>query len=440
MSERQLTDQEGMPSMHASSEEAGPPPGADAAGSTPPWPGAPPAWPAPPWASGDWGPPPPPPPPPAITASPSRHHRRRLAALLVAAGVAIALAAGGAGAGIGLALRGTGESGSSGTESSASVHGPADAAAIASAIGPSVVDINDVINGSPAAGTGIVISAGGEVLTNNHVIDGATSITAQVAGKGPTYQVKVLGYDAADDVALLQIENAPSLKAAPIGTASVLRVGDHVVALGNAYGRGGTPAVATGTITALDQTITASDGLTSETLSGTIQAQLDIVPGDSGGPLVSAAGKVVGMDTAGATSNGYVTSAGSSGTTGFAIPIDTAMSIAHQIESGSSGASVVIGGSGPLIGVEVQNATPSAASPSGGALIVQVVGGSPAAAAGLQPGDVIVSLNGSAISSVGDLSAALRGERPGQSVELGWVDASGQQHAGSITLAAGPPD
>jgi S1-C subfamily serine protease len=353
---------------------------------------------------------------------------------MIAAGVGIALAAGGVGAGIGLALRG-GQSSSG----SPSASGAANPTTIAAAIDPSIVDINDVINGSPAAGTGIIITSSGEVLTNNHVIAEATNITAQVDGQGPTYSVKVLGYDATDDVALLQIENAPTLKAAPLGSSSALRVGDQVVALGNAEGRGGTPATASGTVTGLDQTVTASDGATSETLNGTIQVAVDIVPGDSGGPLVDAAGQVVGMDTAGSSSGATVPSGtGSSATTGFAIPIETAMSIAHQIQSRSASGNVVIGGSGPLIGVEVENA-PSAAAPSGGAVIAQVVAGSPAASAGLQAGDVIVSVDGTPITSVGDLSTALKGDRPGQTIQLGWLDSSGTQHTTSITLAAGPP-
>jgi S1-C subfamily serine protease len=398
--------------------------------------GMPPAWGPPPPPAPGWYPPPPPPPP----------RRSRLVPVMIAAGVAVALAAGGVGAGIGVALRGSSSSvpqvsmPSSGTSHAAS--GTADAAAIAAAIDPSIVDINDSINGTPAAGTGIIITAGGQVLTNNHVIDGATNITAQVDGQGPTYSVKVLGYDSVDDVALLQLVNAPTQKPAPLASSSVLQAGDQVVALGNAEGRGGTPAVATGTVTALNQTVTASDGATSETLNGTIEIQANIVPGDSGGPLVDAAGEVVGMDTAGSTSSGGPFTSGQQ-TIGYAIPIETAVSIARQIESGSGTGNVVIGGSGPLIGVDVANASsvsPLSPSTASGAQIVQVIGGSPAAEAGLQPGDVIVSFNGNPITSVADLSAALRGERPGQSVQLGWLDTSGTQHTSTITLAAGPPN
>ncbi len=419
---------------------AAPPPPAPGAGDPPAWSPPEQSWGPPTWGPPFWGPPypppyPPPPGHPAAAPRPPRHRRRLLAAML-AGGVAVALAAGGVGAGIGLALRG----GQSPSGSPSTGGGSANASTIAAAIDPSVVDIKDVINGSPAAGTGIIITSSGEVLTNNHVIDGATNITAQVDGQGPTYSAKVLGYDATDDVALLQIENAPTLRAAPIGDSSSLQVGDQVVALGNAYGRGGSPAVVAGTVTALDQTVTASDGATSETLNGAIQLAADIVPGDSGGPLVDAAGKVVGMDTAGSSSGAPVASGtGISSTVGFAIPIDTAMSIVHQIQSGAASGNVVIGGSGPLIGVEVQDANPSVASPSGGALIAQVIPGSPAARAGLQAGDVIVSVNGTAITGVGDLSTALKGDHPDQTIQLGWMDASGTQHTTSITLAAGPP-
>ncbi|HYA00044.1 MAG TPA: trypsin-like peptidase domain-containing protein [Candidatus Binatia bacterium] len=403
------------------------------------------------WGYPAWGAAPYPPPPPATAYPPLAYRqprRKRLWPATLAAGVAIALAAGGIGAGIGVALRAPTSAASSpqsGTSLPSESSQPAtgggfNASAITAAVDPSVVDINDVINGAPAAGTGIVISSSGIVLTNNHVIDGATNITAQVNGQGTIYQVKVLGYDNADDIALLQLENAATLKVAPIGDSSTVQVGDSIVAIGNALGRGGTPAAVTGTVTALDQTVTASDGSSSETLNGTIRIQAGIQPGDSGGPLVNAAGQVIGIDTAG-SSSGVTFAQQTSGTTGFAIPIDTAMAIAHQIESGRSSGNVVIGSTGPLIGVEVQNAPASPTSPAGaGALIVGVVSGTPAAAAGLQAGDVIVSVSGAAVTNAGDLASALRSDRPGQTIQLGWVDGSGAPHTSSITLAAGPPN
>ena len=203
---------------------------------------------------------------------------------MIAAGVGVALLSGGVGAGIGLALRSSPSTviSTPGGGSSSSNGGTMSAAAIAAAVDPSLVDINDVIGGTRAAGTGIIVTPSGEVLTNNHVIDGATDITAQIDGQGTIYQVKVLGYDNAADVALLQIEGAPTLQAAPLGNSSSAQVGSSIVVLGNALGQGGTPAEVTGTVTALDQTVTASDGDTSETLNGTIQIQANIEPGELG--------------------------------------------------------------------------------------------------------------------------------------------------------------
>ncbi len=157
--------------------------------------------------------------------------------------------------------------------------------------------------------------------------------------------------------------------------------------------------------------------------------------------MVDSAGKIIAMTTAGSTTSGPGVAPQSAQTTGFAIPINTAVAIANQIRSGSSNGSVVVGSSGPLIGVEVENTGGSAFSPvAGGAVIVGVQSGSPAATAGLQAGDVIVSINGAPISTVGDLSSALRSERPGQTIQVGWTDAAGGQHTSAITLAAGPPN
>ncbi len=359
---------------------------------------------------------------------------------MIAAGVGVALLSGGVGAGIGLALRSSPSTviSTPGGGSSSSNGGTMSAAAIAAAVDPSLVDINDVIGGTRAAGTGIIVTPSGEVLTNNHVIDGATDITAQIDGQGTIYQVKVLGYDNAADVALLQIEGAPTLQAAPLGNSSSAQVGSSIVVLGNALGQGGTPAEVTGTVTALDQTVTASDGDTSETLNGTIQIQANIEPGDSGGAVVDSAGKIIAMTTAGSTTSGPGVAPQSAQTTGFAIPINTAVAIANQIRSGSSSGSVVVGSSGPLIGVEVENTGGSAFSP--GAVIVGVQSGSPAATAGLQAGDVIVSINGAPISTVGDLSSALRSERPGQTIQVGWTDAAGGQHTSSDHARGRPPN
>jgi S1-C subfamily serine protease len=294
--------------------------------------------------------------------------------------------------------------------------------------------INTLAGGSGLAeGTGIIISSSGDILTNNHVIDGAQSVTVQIDGSGPQLAATVLGYDPIDDVALVKINDISglSLKVAPLGNSDGLTIGEAVVAIGNAYGKGGIPAVVSGTVADLDQSITASDGGSSENLTGMIETNADIVSGDSGGPLVNAAGQVVGMDTAG-SETGASFGGQTAATQGFAIPIDTALQVAQQIETGQSSGSINVG-SGPYIGVGVENST----STTSGALVDKVEAGTPAASAGLVAGDVITSLNNTQVTSSSDLSTALDTLHPGESVQLGWVDSSGQQHTSSITLASG---
>jgi S1-C subfamily serine protease len=371
---------------------------------------------------------------------------------------AIVLLAGGGGTALGFALRGaqttttqspsatggtsltpSGNSGSTTTPSSGS--SGANLSGIAATIDPTIVDVNDVLEGNQgtAAGTGIILTSSGEVLTNNHVIEGASSVTVQVDGQGTNYTAKVVGYDPADDIAVLQIQNASGLTTTPLGDSSSAKVGDSIVAIGNALGAGGTPAAVSGTVTGLDQSITATDGQSSEALSGMIQIAANIQRGDSGGPLVNAAGKVIGIDTAGSENgNGFGTQ--STGTTGFAIPIDTALSIANQIEAGDAGGNIHVGSSGPFIGVSVEDVGASLSAPvTSGALIAGVQAGSPAATTGLVTGDVITTFNGSTVTSTGDLATALKPLRPGDTVQIGWVDSSGQSHTASLKLASGAP-
>ena len=178
---------------------------------------------------------------------------------------------------------------------------PLTAAQIASKVNPGLVDVVTTLgyqNGE-AAGTGMVLTSSGEVLTNNHVIDGATSIKATDIGNGRTYTAKVVGYDKTHDVAVLQLEGASGLQTVSLSSASP-RTGQKVTALGNAGGKGGTPSKVTGTITGLNQSITASDESAgdAERLTGMIGHDAAIQPGDSGGPLVDTYGQVIGMDTA----------------------------------------------------------------------------------------------------------------------------------------------
>ena len=289
-----------------------------------------------------------------------------------------------------------------------------------------------------AAGTGMVLTSSGEVLTNNHVINGATSIKARDIGNGRTYQAKVVGYDHSHDIAVIQLQGASGLKTVTLGDSGSAAVGQKVVALGNALGKGGTPAVATGHIAGLGASITASDegAGTSEQLTGLIHHNAGIQPGDSGGPLVNTAGQVIGINTAasqGTHIQGQQTQA-------FAIPINEARSITSEVEAGDSSATVHIGPTA-FVGVAISSADNAAANgvPAGaGAAIAGVVPGTPAARAGLTQGDVIVSVNGQRISSPEALQSALGQHHPGDSVTIGWQDQTGQTQSATIVLANGP--
>jgi S1-C subfamily serine protease len=291
----------------------------------------------------------------------------------------------------------------------------------------------------------MVLTPSGEVLTNNHVIQGATDIRALVDGGRRSYTAKVLGYDVADDVALLQLQGASGLPTVRTGGSQAVRVGDAVVAVGYAGGQPGAPTVTDGSVTALGRTLTAADpGGRAETLSGMIQIDAQIEPGDSGGPLLDGDGKVIGINTAAAA--GYRMAASD---VGFAVPIDTAMTIVRQVEAGKGSAKVHVGPRG-ILGVEVQPADrvpgrlgrgfPGGASTPTGAVVVGVASGGPADRGGLEPGDTIVSIDGTSIATADDLTAALGSHHPGDKVAVGWTDQSGAHHTAALTLIGGPPD
>ncbi|MGH3152394.1 MAG: S1C family serine protease, partial [Streptosporangiaceae bacterium] len=337
-------------------------------------------------------------------------------------------------------------------------------------------------NSEEAAGTGIVISPDGVVLTNNHVIEDSTSISVTDEGNGHTYQAKVVGYDETGDIAVLKLQGASGLKTVPIGDSASVKSGASVVAMGNAEGQSAIVPAA-GRVTAVNQTITASDeggSISSETLHGLIEVNADIVSGDSGGPLANAAGKVIGIDTAG---NGEGFSAQQS-TDGFAIPINTALSLASKIRAGQA-SSVITIGYPPFMGVYIgtgSNASPQAqaqaqssslgggfsgggfgggnfggngsscytsnrnlsvpstiAPVSSGTLILGVICNGPAQAAGMSAGSVITAINGQAIGGPEDLTKVVGKDHPGTTISVTWVSPSGQHTTSRIGLTAGPP-
>jgi S1-C subfamily serine protease len=305
--------------------------------------------------------------------------------------------------------------------------------AIATKVDAGVVDINTQLGleNAQAAGTGIVIDPSGIVLTNNHVIAGATRIRVTTVVDGQSYDGSVIGYNRSADVAVLQLAGVSGLSTVSLGDSSKVRVGDPVLAIGNAGGKGGTPATAPGTVTALDQTITASDEATgsSERLTGLIEVRANIEAGDSGGPLVDVDGKVIGIDTA-ASAEFQVQASGGQG---FAIPINQAMSIGGEIRAGHASSTIHIGETA-FLGVQITNKSGS----TSGASVSGTVSGSPAAQAGLAAGDVIKSVDGHTVDSPSDLTTLLDTHHPGDRVSVGWVDSSGRSHTATVTLAKGP--
>jgi S1-C subfamily serine protease len=404
---------------------------------------------------------------------PRRRRSRHALGLTATAAVALAV---GAGAGAALA-HGSTPSGNATSTSKTMLS----ASQIANHVDPGLVDVISTLSyqDATAYGTGIVLTSNGEILTNNHVVNGATSVKVIDKGNGKTYNATVVGYDESADVAVLQLSGASGLTTATTGNSSTVAVGNSVVALGNAGGTDGTPSVATGTVTALNQSITASDESSgsSEQLSGLIESNADIQAGDSGGPLVNSYGQVIAMDTAASSGfqfgngggndgnggNGYGDNGGNgyggngyggyggygnngssnsgssnsgqeSTTQGYSIPINTALNIAHEITASQASSTVHIGATA-FLGLEIATSDQQASS---GVTLAGVASGTPAAAAGLGSGDVITSLNGQQVNSGTDIQQILVGEHPGDKVSIGWTDPYGQSHTATVTLASGP--
>jgi S1-C subfamily serine protease len=315
---------------------------------------------------------------------------------------------------------------------------------VARAARPGVVNVNTNLayQGSSAAGTGIVLTSSGEVLTNNHVIRGATTIRVTDPGNGRSYAATVVGYSVTEDIAVLQLRGASHLSTVAIGNSASVKIGAAVATIGNAGGRGGLPAVATGRVIGLGRSITARDGEGgSEQLTGLIETDAALQPGDSGGPLVDSSGRVIGIDTAGSST--FQLQYGGSTGGGYAIPINRAISLAHQIAAGRSSATTHIGPS-PMMGVNIQQSDSYYGSFGGlnsatGALVVGVLPSSPADRAGLAAGDTITSIDGRTVASSSTLTNLLLRKAPGDTITVRWVDQSGTTHRVTVRLATGPP-
>lgn len=309
-----------------------------------------------------------------------------------------------------------------------SSNGSSSVAAIVTKVSPSVVDVNTTLGTGQAAGTGMIISSTGEILTNNHVVIGSTSITVTVQGRSQHYSAHVVGVNVSQDVAVIQIDGSVSgLPTVRFADSSSVKVGDQVVAIGNALGRGGVPHSESGQVTALDQTITASTGgSNAETLSGMIQSDALIYEGDSGGALVNAAGQVVGMITAG-QAQGFRSAASS---VGYAIAANIAVGVVNQIRAHVQSSDLTYGQVG-FLGVSVRNTET-------GARVTGAQAGSPAENAGITAGSVITRIGGTTIDSSDTLGIAIRSHKPGDQIQVTWTSSS-VTHTATVTLAGVNP-
>ena len=347
---------------------------------------------------------------------------------------------------------------------------PLSARAVYDVVSPSVVDITATLgyDDETASGTGFFVDPkDGLVLTNNHVIRDATSVTVAIPGTQRSYQARIVGADTSADIAVLRITALPGAPSAPIGNSSTVSVGSKVVAIGNRAGAGGPPVLAPGVISATGRTIQAADGASrfTETLHNMLQTTAKILPGDSGGPLADSAGAVIGVDTAAGTGGAEA---------GYAIPINTAMSAERQIVSGRPSPGIVLGVGG-FLGVIVPSTTaPSpraqaaeerslGTAPAGsasqigclpteagagvpvsvapvdsGALVDGVICGTAADAAGIAAGDVIITADGRAVSSPDALTAIVNACRPGSVVEVTWVSPADATRTSRVRLDSAP--
>ncbi|GAA3578741.1 hypothetical protein GCM10022197_40240 [Microlunatus spumicola] len=383
---------------------------------------------------------------------PARRHGRRAGATILAGGLLTALGvsvpvAASAAARVSLVDLPTsaqgrwggqgGQGGYAGTTSSATVD--SDPATAKESTGVALVDT--VLPDGEAAGTGIVLTSDGEVLTNYHVVEGSTSVKVTIVGTGRSYTAEVVGADQTADVALLQLKDASGLTVATIDD-DTLKVGDDVTAVGNAGGTG-TLTAADGDVTDLSASITtqSEDTVAGERLTRLIETDADVVAGDSGGPLLDAEGEVVGIDTA--ASSGQEID-------GYAVPISTALAVVTQIRSGDETSAVRIGAAA-FLGVQVATSLTSDAgygygsaygtgstSTATGATIAGVVSGDAADDAGLEAGDAITKVGSASVTDAAGLTKALATMAPGDRVTVTWTTSDGEQQSATVTLDASP--
>ena len=293
-------------------------------------------------------------------------------------------------------------------------------------IANSVVTISSSVDGGvtegEATGTGVVVTSGGEILTNAHVVEGASEVRVRFAGDTEPVIATVLAADAGNDLALLQV-NAAGLTAATFAKPGSVRVGDQVVAIGYALALDGGPSVTTGIVSALRRTIFTDSGA----LNSLIQTDAAISSGNSGGPLVNMRGEVVGINTA--VARGDTNS--STNNIGFAISVDEVLAVLEQLRSQASGDAREEG----FLGVSLEPRIDGGV----GSIISTVQAGSPAKQAGFVVGDIVLAVDGEPVNGQAGLVAAIRDRSPGDSITIDLVR-DGERLTLTATLVARPRD
>jgi putative serine protease PepD len=306
--------------------------------------------------------------------------------------------------------------------------GTADVTAIASKVIPSIVNVDVRIpGGGEGIGSGVIYTADGSIITNNHVVAGGGSITVTLA-TGQDIPASVVGTDAQNDIAVIKI-NKNSLPPIQVGDSANLAVGQLVVAVGSPLGF--TQTVTSGIISALHRNVgePAASGSSNNILTDLIQTDAPINPGNSGGALCDSRGAIVGINTLIASQSG-----GSQGI-GFAIPINTAKGVADALIAKQPV-------SHPFIGVLGQSVNPDVAAQyklpvSSGALVTSVVPGSSAEKVGIKAGDIITSAAGQQVKSIDDLIAAVRANAVGSTIPITYIS-GGQQKTANVAVQEAP--
>jgi putative serine protease PepD len=295
----------------------------------------------------------------------------------------------------------------------------------AAAIAPSVVTITNTTEDGGDTGTGIIVSSDGEIITNNHVVEGSTDLKVRLAGATDAVKATILSTDPGNDLALIKLVNASGLTAATFADPASIAVGDTVVAVGYALALDGGPSVTSGIVSALNRTLTDSDGA----LDGLVQTDAAISSGNSGGPLINLNGQVIGVNTAVYNGGGQT----SANNIGFAIGVAEVQRVVKILRADATGSNSNSARTQGYLGISLGDRTDGGS----GAVITEVQADSPADKAGLKVKDIVIAINGTTVTGQGSLIAVIRDASPGDKVTL-TIDRDGVKKTLNATLVARP--